>query len=377
MTSPIDHTSRYKEPVVYTSGSLHEGITSIFLFGIYTAALGATFLTYFGVPKKKGTAWRNVLIIGTITALYVLTAFSTLYGWYNVNILLCVNRYEMLGLALCLEHINSAAPITMLPPMANAVLSTLGFICPQAQCLLADSLLVWRCFYVCGGNIIAIVLPLILLLAEAGLLVNTAVLNFRVSLPSKPISLQKDLKETAAVEEVVGALYTLTAATSLVTTAIICRQVYIRTTRRTRRRYKYVLDVLISSCAVYTFINVFTALFYFLVADGNKFVAVTVYNIQIALARNYVTVFSILLTGLAPTLMIARLNVASHQDINATEECSGSPELNQILDSSHEYHLDNSSASQQVQEAGHHLHQDCELAMHELRSISSSDSHIG
>ncbi|KAF4610636.1 hypothetical protein D9613_007331 [Agrocybe pediades] len=239
MTSPIAHTSRYKEPVVYTSGSLHEGITSIFLFGIYTAALGATFLTYLvGVPKKKGTAWRNVLIIGTITALYVLTAFSTLYGWYNVNILLCVNRYEIFGLALCLEHIDSAAPITitMLPPMANAVLSTLSFICPQAQCLLADSLLVWRCFYVCGGKFIAIVLPLILLLAEAGLLISTAVLNLSVSLPSKRFSLQKLLEETAAVGDVAGALYTLTAATSLVATAIICRQIYIRTTPRTRRR---------------------------------------------------------------------------------------------------------------------------------------------
>ncbi|KAF9536221.1 hypothetical protein CPC08DRAFT_771668 [Agrocybe pediades] len=102
-------------------------------------------------------------------------------------------------------------------------------------------------------------------------------------------------------------MFVSVAATSVMVTFIICRQVYAHTKpgSRSRRRYRNVIDTLIQSSALYSGVLVIEAVLY--IIEGN------LQNMYPGILLQYFDVVAALVTGIAPTLMVARLIASSSE----------------------------------------------------------------
>ncbi|KAF9554374.1 hypothetical protein CPC08DRAFT_821731 [Agrocybe pediades] len=109
-----------------------------------------------------------------------------------------------------------------------------------------------------------------------------------------------------------AATFVTVAATSFVSTAVICLQIWRHTTRssRSRKHYRYqtIINILIQSSALYTNNVIFAAVLNF-TSTGNLYTSYEVF-----LIGNFVNVTNLIIPGLAPTLMIARLFVSPSQE---------------------------------------------------------------
>ncbi|KAF4620077.1 hypothetical protein D9613_005221 [Agrocybe pediades] len=103
-----------------------------------------------------------------------------------------------------------------------------------------------------------------------------------------------------------GASFISVAATSLVATFMICYQIYSRTTPGSgaRRLYRHIVDALVQSSCVYTVTVILLAIVDFLVNSPN-------FRVNADILEAYSSALGFTITGLAPTLMIARLATGS------------------------------------------------------------------
>ncbi|KAF9539847.1 hypothetical protein CPC08DRAFT_491828 [Agrocybe pediades] len=100
------------------------------------------------------------------------------------------------------------------------------------------------------------------------------------------------------------------AATSLVSTVVICLQIWRHTTlsSQSRKHYRTIINTLIESSATYTIASIILAIFDF--TSTGKIEG----SFTIMLIENFVEGTTVILSGLAPTLMIARLFLSSGQE---------------------------------------------------------------
>ncbi|KAF4618082.1 hypothetical protein D9613_012636 [Agrocybe pediades] len=100
------------------------------------------------------------------------------------------------------------------------------------------------------------------------------------------------------------------ATTSLVSTAVICLQIWRHTplTSRSRKHYRNIVIILIESSAAYTVAVLFLAILGFNITGD------MVNSYKAYLLSNFANAVSQIVSGLAPTLMVARLFVSSGQE---------------------------------------------------------------
>jgi len=129
---------------------------------------------------------------------------------------------------------------------------------------------------------------------------------------------------------VVGSMFGAVAATSLTATFIICRHIYTRTSQdpRSRRRYKNIVDILIQSSAIYaTFSFIVTICSSLNTGDlqNDDLIIIQLVDyfegltsaLSVGITCSDFPFFCVVsncnnfLQGLAPTLMVARLAIAS------------------------------------------------------------------
>ncbi|KAF4609894.1 hypothetical protein D9613_010204 [Agrocybe pediades] len=109
------------------------------------------------------------------------------------------------------------------------------------------------------------------------------------------------------------------AATSLVSTGLICIQIWRHTTMvssRSRKHYQIIIDALIESSALYTVSVLFAAVLSFINTGNIQSL------FKVSLVLNFTSVANQIITGLAPTVMIARLFVPSGQEDNEISSAS-------------------------------------------------------
>ncbi|KAF9553199.1 hypothetical protein CPC08DRAFT_767724 [Agrocybe pediades] len=275
------------------SANLNSTLLLQFLFGIYTGVFPATIYIY--IYRENRTRARDRIIIGTTAALYCLTAVNTVINWLYTDILGITRnatRVEM--------FIESAIQDI---PLGEEIIRDLTFF---AAFVLADGLLVWRCFHSCGRSFRRSLLPIALLMVEIVLALTVNV--YRCLLDTKP---NFATRQTEVIFNHLSATtFVAVAATSLVSTAVICLQIWRRTTlvSRSRKRYRTIINALIESSALYTVTVIFSAV----LAFNNTGIIKS--SFRVVLISYFDQAATQIISGLAPTLMIARLFVSSGQE---------------------------------------------------------------
>ncbi|KAF9544387.1 hypothetical protein CPC08DRAFT_770065 [Agrocybe pediades] len=273
------------------SASLNSTLISQFLFGIYTGSLFAAI--YIHRHRNRMAAHSSVIVIG-LTTLYGTTMLIIAINWYYTNVVFC--KKATTRATIFLGSASSALPLALNIPDTIAQFG--GFI-------LADGLLVWRCFYACGGSWRGSILPIALFALEIVLVVVGTTFSCL-------LSAREDLQTPRMHrigDRLDGAMYISAALTSLVGTFMIYRQIYANAynphggTPRSvvRKRYGHVVDALVQSSCLYAVVVVFQAVLVFLNTGQAQ------ESLKIIILDNYAAAFTDIITGLAPTLMVARL----------------------------------------------------------------------
>ncbi|KAF9552522.1 hypothetical protein CPC08DRAFT_714547, partial [Agrocybe pediades] len=265
------------------------------LLGVYTGIFPVTLYLY--IHKENRTRARDRIIIGCITALYLTVLLNNLMNWLYTNILIGTDggtRIEMF-----VESVNQKVPVG--ESVFAAVTSYLGYI-------LADGLLVWRCFHSCGRSICRSLLPLVLFSVETVLIITY--MAYRIL----RIDTQSFITDhTAAISNALSAATLVSVAvTSLVSTGLICLQIWRHTTlsSRSRKNYQAIINALIQSSALYTTAVLFIAVLAF--ADIGDLELTRVFTVSLIV--NFAGPITHIASGLGPTLMISTLAVSSSQE---------------------------------------------------------------
>ncbi|KAF9560017.1 hypothetical protein CPC08DRAFT_762942 [Agrocybe pediades] len=286
MSTPDDFPYSIAQQKAFISADLHATLLSQFLFGIYTAIFAVALHIY--VHKETRVALNNWVVIGSLTALYTMIALDQAGNWFAENVVHCKQ-----GETRVTTFVQAATGA--LPKGAYVAIDIAGF----GVFLFADGLLVWRCLRAYGQSLRASLLPTSLFVVETVLVISATV--YKLLIDTKPGF------EAASRDEINDRLHAAmlvsVALTSVVATFMICRQIYVHTTpgSRARKSYHKVIDALIQSSGLYSIIVIFLAILGFL--ENGEFQNA----FMVAQLMEYVGTLTFAVSGIAPTLMIARL----------------------------------------------------------------------
>ncbi|KAF9540038.1 hypothetical protein CPC08DRAFT_770875 [Agrocybe pediades] len=291
-------TDKFPYSVVQQKAMLSVDLNSTllfqFLFGIYTSIFLATMYIY--SHKENRTRARDIIIIGNNGALYFLIALITVINWIYTNILYCTKGATRVDLFI--ESINQdSMPLGM--EIINDVIGLVVF-------LFADGLLVWRCFHACGRSFRRSLLPIVLLIVEIALVLTATVYHSLMVAKS-----DSDIIPTAEIYNRLSAgAKIVVVLTSLLSTGIICMQIWRHTSPRSRSRkhYKAIINALIQSSAIYTVTVLLDAILTF-TDTGTIQSALKIFPVV-----EFVSVTGQITSGLAPTLMIAQLVLSTSEE---------------------------------------------------------------
>ncbi|KAF4615798.1 hypothetical protein D9613_012472 [Agrocybe pediades] len=284
----------------YLNTVLNSQLLGQFLFGIYTGLFAVTILMY--LHQENRIASSKTIIVGSMTALYALTSLTIAIKWFYTNKRFCTDGDSRVDIFVGPD--NSIVTIVLQIITQNSV----AFI-------IADGVLVWRCFHACGQSFRSAILPITLLVLETLLVLSDVIIHclwedFLFYANSRWISINSFWYTLD------GAMFVSVAATSLASTFIICWQVYAHTKpgSRSRRRYRNVIDALIQSSALYSSVLVIEAVLNIIQGHPLLYKGRALQNIYPSLLLEYFDVVAALVTGIAPTLMVARLIVSSYNE---------------------------------------------------------------
>ncbi|KAF4618061.1 hypothetical protein D9613_012676 [Agrocybe pediades] len=277
-----------------------------FLFGVYSGVFPAAIYIY--VHKENRTRTRDRIIIGSITALYCTMALNMLSNWIYSNILFCkkgATRVEM--------FVESA---TQDVPIGIAILDDIPLYLGFA---LADGLLVSAR----GMEMLSSLWALLSEIFTSDFAAHSggSVTVYRCLLDTKPNF--ESLQTNAIFDRLSAAALVAAAVTSLVSTAVICLQIW-RHTRlisRSRKHYQTIINALVESSAAYTVAVLFLAILDFFPSENTQS------SFDVLLISNFVEPATQIISGLAPTVMIARLIVSSLKDDTVVSSASLPSEL--------------------------------------------------
>ncbi|KAH9480015.1 hypothetical protein JR316_0006612 [Psilocybe cubensis] len=260
--------------------------------GIYTVTYGGTvYLLFF---KSTSTVSRQV-VLAAISLLYLLSITDAILQWYFLNVSFIV-------------HGDSRDSIFWESLSAPLWLSTVNSALLSASFIVSDGLLIWRCYHVWGRRLKVIAFPIILYGAEIALSVADLVLQATIPLISSP--------EEASIENKVATAQQFTSLGTTATTTFLIGWMFFSAFKNgalhSESQYTRILVIIVESSAIYSVILTLSA-----VAG----VIPQTYTIESPLSQwdYYVTTLLMNVSGLAPTVMVARLALRSSKNANASD----------------------------------------------------------
>ncbi|KJA18842.1 hypothetical protein HYPSUDRAFT_44840 [Hypholoma sublateritium FD-334 SS-4] len=238
-----------------------------------------------------GKSSKNYIILAAITILYLDSVVVGLLQWVNINLLIG-KRGESRKEDLLVE-LTSFTTSLILEEMTQYIPS-----------IVADGLLIWRCYKVWNSSFKIISLSLFLFSVEIALYVAGTVISASPS-PHATDALVNTINSAA--------MFTTLAAT-LWTTALIAYRIYSsskHSLKGAKPHFYNILEIILQSSFAYSLA---------LIADA---VLVAIPQNQsnvwpIYIATNYAGVILSAITGIAPTLMVARVTLASNSTTDPT-----------------------------------------------------------
>ncbi|KAF9536600.1 hypothetical protein CPC08DRAFT_773712 [Agrocybe pediades] len=296
------------------SSSLNSILVQQLLFGIYTGVFGITI--YLDYHRQRSKPYRNPVVMGTLIALYVLTVLVVFLYWKYAN-QVYVDRGDARFLIYQWNRIGSPLEDLDKTPRVLLIIASFGGF------ILADGLLVWRCFHACGRSYLKCFLPIAFFIIEAMVLISVGVYMGILR------GIRDWRKSSVVANRFVGSTLVSAAVTSLMATVMICRQIYKYTRTATFKssgagpRYKRLLLTLIHSASVYSVAVCIQAVVTFTTQPIFNKEASDGTSTFIETSTTYYSGGIIsLIVGLVPTLMVAFLVQSTSDSNNDTEDLS-------------------------------------------------------
>ncbi|KDR69306.1 hypothetical protein GALMADRAFT_160582 [Galerina marginata CBS 339.88] len=269
------------------TSDLNSAILWVFFAGIYTMfyantlyAYGAYLLGYSSFMKlmdlivTKGKAQR-LLVVTTITAIYIISMLQVGIVWW-------ITIWQFA------EH-GGDDPIWW-----RALQDFNGL----TIYILSDILLIWRCFYLFNGSVRVMALPFVLLVAEICLM--TSVVAYR-ALTHESATKEDVLRENGLFL----AMYITSLFASVLATSLISYRIYSTSKRNDNSvgRFKPILRIITES-SLFSSLSLLVSIIDCIVDDAtfNGSVNVSVYAFD-----DYIFALGVLISALAPTIMVARV----------------------------------------------------------------------
>ncbi|KAF9560020.1 hypothetical protein CPC08DRAFT_818454 [Agrocybe pediades] len=280
-------------PPSYTNSVLISGFLSLYLTGVYTAVFLVSL--YISVQSRKlYNGSRSVVIIGSITASYIATVALAVLDWMATQEGLLLS--DVFNVPILEASITSYIALATLFISADALLAIF-----QA----------WRAFHVCGRSFRRSLLSTGVFMVEIVLVIARPVYATLLGQWGSRITSVKVFRRVIVAQFVVDAAMNVSiAASSIVSTSVICYQIYAHSTPSTtsRGRYRNIADTLIQSSAIYSAATVLNAILVFLLGSEGWNENSTILSVE-----SYLSTFIPFIAGLVPCIMIARLSPLSSQ----------------------------------------------------------------
>ncbi|KDR69755.1 hypothetical protein GALMADRAFT_160258 [Galerina marginata CBS 339.88] len=262
----------------YISASLNSTLMLTFSMGIYTSVYFVT----------RSHSWQR-MIIATITAIYSDAVFQLGLQWYTSKQIF-VTKGTTRG--------ETFVALFESPEWLVGV-STLSQV---LLVVLADVLLIWRCFFVWNRSVWAILVPAVLFVAELGISTALTFLSFE-TFNSVPTA-----QKIRLVEHIQVTFFCISFATSMAATLLIAFRIHsVSNMENTSRgRFQHVIDILVQSAAIYSVALLLQ------VAYNSRPTSLT--DPVYFAFENYAASLAIVITGLVPTVMVARVCVAPNDN---------------------------------------------------------------
>ncbi|KAF9562348.1 hypothetical protein CPC08DRAFT_706721 [Agrocybe pediades] len=267
-------------------GYLNAGMLTMLWMGIYAIVYVWTFYIY--LHRK---AAHHISILGVITVIYVLSVVATAIYWYQTKLTFIDNGDTMLDAFNYMYNTTS-------------FLDTITDTCQNLIIILADGLLMWRCCLVWTGSRRITWIPCVLWLIESMLAIAIIIAE---------ITGLDDYTDARIllVNGLLSTLFFTSALTSLISTFLIAYRLYVASkfTGASKRRFKNVIDIVVQSSAVYTVSVIIVGIYNVIPFDDSASATVGIDTFS-----DYAGSTALVLTGMMPTLMVARVAMSSGKD---------------------------------------------------------------
>ncbi|KDR71343.1 hypothetical protein GALMADRAFT_144030 [Galerina marginata CBS 339.88] len=265
MSAPAADPSRLSYEKSIISDNFNSTVLFTFLMGLYTIVYFGTLILYL---TRKGSQRRVVIL--SITLLYMLGVINLGVQWYELEWIVVLNG----------ETRESIFIATLTLPGWSVMLDN---FCLVYMVVIADGLLVWRCFFVWNRS-------LLLCLAETVICGKNAagILPLKIQILGNTIE---------------SALFFTSLSSSLLATLLIAFRIHSVSKQDggSRGRFGHIIEIVVQSAAVYSLASLIMGVVLIVPRNSaamNQFV-------------NYGMAVAFTLTGIGPTIMIARVCLAA------------------------------------------------------------------
>ncbi|PPQ94166.1 hypothetical protein CVT25_003751 [Psilocybe cyanescens] len=257
--------------------------------GIYTMVYGGTMYIYL---SKKPANSNHCIVHTAISMLYFLCFLNFIMDWYYINwtIVTNGNTRESMFLATVGDGLEW--------------ISILNNVLQNSLLIISDGLLIWRCYHVWGQSFRVILAPLILLVMELGLTVATTVLAIKFSLVTSDA-------DANLLNGILSTLTFVSLATTVITTFIIGYRICSASQIHhppSRILFKHIVTVIIESAAAYSIVLLLQSII-IVVPSADEL------GSPLSQAEYYVGVILIIVSGMAPTVLVARIATNNNNSV--------------------------------------------------------------
>ncbi|KDR71364.1 hypothetical protein GALMADRAFT_254141 [Galerina marginata CBS 339.88] len=293
MSVPAADPSLVSVEKLFLDNGLNSVVMFTFLMGIYTMVYFGTLSLYL----TRKTSQRRMVIF-SITLLYLLDVIMLAAQWYALDWIFLINGET---------RKSSFISLDTAPGWAQA----LSNLTACYLVVVADGLLIWRCYFVWNKSLRVIGLPCLLLLAEIALCLAETIIVGENALHAPT---------TARVREGVtiqSALFFTSLSSSLLATLLIAFRIHSVSKQNggSKRRFRHIIEIVIQSAAVYS-------LALLILGVANAF---STFSPTIVVFESYGMLVAFIITGIAPTIMVARVCLAADTstDVSTIHNLSG------------------------------------------------------
>ncbi|PPQ88043.1 hypothetical protein CVT25_000870 [Psilocybe cyanescens] len=255
--------------------------TNLCVSGIYSMVYGGTMYIY--LSKKPANLNRRI-VLSAISVLYFLCFLEFIIDWYYINWTIVTNGNTRESIFWGTVGYGLEWIWVLNDFLQNSLL------------IISDGLLIWRCYHVWGQSFWAILVPLILFAAELGLNVVATVLDIKFCLITSDAN-------TSLYNNTTSALTFVSLGTTVTATFIIGYRIHSVSQRRdpsSRRLFNHIATIIIESAAAYSIVLLLDAIIY-------GVPSLIVLGSPLSQAECYVGAILTVVSGMAPTILVARI----------------------------------------------------------------------